>query len=285
VRTECGETDVGRWETASRRPHPRLRHYVIGYVGLKSTLRLTGERHLPSGEAGLVLNLGTPHEVIGPAEQSGTMMFHSVAAMGVHNRPFVTKGANTKHLLVVRLTPPGAHALFGVPMDLLLNRWVDLNQIDRSLTRRIEEQAGELSRWEDLFDFFDSVIGQRVDATLGSASAVSWAWNQFRFFGGLGKVGSLADRLDWSHKRLLHEFRKHVGLLPKQTAEIARFNRVLRLMRGGKGINWAGVAQECGYYDQPHMIREFERFAGDSPNGIEALRAGFTLRDRAVRAF
>src|SRR5262245_36745608 len=46
TRQEC---DFGRWEMASRGPHPQLRDYVIGYVGLQSAMRLNRERHLPSG--------------------------------------------------------------------------------------------------------------------------------------------------------------------------------------------------------------------------------------------
>lgn len=113
TRQEC---DFGRWEMASRGPHSQLRDYVIGYVGLRSIMRLTRERHLPSGEAALVVNLGTPHDVIGSGAQSGTLKFRSVAAMGIHDQPFVTRSAGAKHLLVVRLTPPGARLLFDVAM-------------------------------------------------------------------------------------------------------------------------------------------------------------------------
>ena len=278
TRQECA---FGRWEMASRGPHPQLREYVIGYVGLRSAMRLTGERHLPSGEAALVVNLGAAHDVVGPG---ATLKFRSVAAMGVHDKPFVTRSTGAKHLLVVRLTPPGARRLFGVAMDQLLNRWIDLDEIDGVLARRIEERVHEPLGWNDLFDIMDSVMAERLAAARISASGVLWAWRELRRAGGLIAIDSLADHLDWKHKRLLAGFREQVGVLPKATAEIVRFNRVLRVPRSDCRINWASVAQHCGYYDQAHMIREFKSFAGCTMKELRSLIAGFTLLDRAPRS-
>ena len=281
TRQEC---DFGRWEMASRGPHPQLRDYIVGYVGLRSTMRLTRERHLPSGEAALVVNLGTPHDVIGRGAQIATLKFRSLAAMGVHDRPFVTRSAGAKHLLVVRLTPPGARLLFDVAMGQLFNRWVDLDEIDGVLARHIEGRAHEPRGWIDLFNFMDSVMAERLAAARISAPGVLWAWRELRRSGGLTSIDSLADHLDWSHKRLLGGFREHVGVLPKATAEIVRFNRVLRLLRIDYRTNWASVAQDCGYYDQAHMVREFKSFAGGTMKELKSLVAGFTLLDRAPRS-
>ena len=187
TRQECA---FGRWEMASRGPHPQLREYVIGYVGLRSAMRLTGERHLPSGEAALVVNLGAAHDVVGPG---ATLKFRSVAAMGVHDKPFVTRSTGAKHLLVVRLTPPGARRLFGVGMDQLLNRWIDLDEIDGVLARRIEERVHEPLGWNDLFDIMDSVMAERLAAARISAPGVLWAWRELRRAGGLISIDSLAD--------------------------------------------------------------------------------------------
>ena len=284
VRITRQECDFGRWEMASRGPHPQLRDYIIGYVGLRSSMRLNRERHLPSGEAALVVNLGTPHDVIGPGARSGSLEFRSVAAMGVHDQPFVTRSAGAKHLLVVRLTPPGARLLFDVAMGQLTNRWVDLEEIDGELARRIEGQVHEPLGRNDLFHVMDSVIAERLAAARISAPGVLWAWRELRRSGGLASIDSLADHLDWSHRRLLAGFREHVGMLPKATAEIVRFNRVLRVTRSDDRSNWASVAQHCGYYDQAHMIREFKSFAGATMKELTSLVAGFTLLEPAPRS-
>jgi AraC-like DNA-binding protein len=57
---------------------------------------------------------------------------------------------------------------------------------------------------------------------------------------------------------------RHSGLGPKQLSRILRFRHASKLLRDG-AENLAGVALDCGYYDQAHMIREFRLLAGTSP--------------------
>jgi AraC-like DNA-binding protein len=57
---------------------------------------------------------------------------------------------------------------------------------------------------------------------------------------------------------------RHSGLGPKQLSRILRFRHASKLLRQG-AENLAGLAVDCGYYDQAHMIREFRLLAGTSP--------------------
>ncbi len=48
-------------------------------------------------------------------------------------------------------------------------------------------------------------------------------------------------------------------------SRVLRFERARRALerRGRPGL--AEVAAECGYFDQPHLTRDFNEFAGCSP--------------------
>ena len=273
------ESEVGRWEVASRPPHPRLRPHVIGYVGLNSAMDVRRERHLPSGEAALVVNLAAPHHVIDPNDRSRDLRLDNAAIMGVHDRPFLTESDGLKHVIVVRLTPPGAQMLFGVPMKHLFNRWVGLDQIDKSLARDIADRAPQLQSWDGVFSFLDGALAERLGQASNAESMAAWAWSRLRASSGRLFIGSLRRDLDLSHKQLLTQFREHIGMLPKETGELARFNRVLRKSRDPFQPRFATLALECGYHDQAHMSREFKTFAHGTPSEIRRMVAGFTLRE------
>ena len=80
-------------------------------------------------------------------------------------------------------------------------------------------------------------------------------------------VDSLADNACLSRRQYDRIFREHVGMNPKEYARVVRFQKVLWLMQAGRR-DYAGMAAECGYADQSHMIREFRRFSGHSPKQL-----------------
>jgi len=60
-------------------------------------------------------------------------------------------------------------------------------------------------------------------------------------------------------------FRAYVGISPKTMARIFRFQTALAQLTSDPKCTLAEVAARCGYYDQPHFVREFKRFAGTAP--------------------
>lgn len=72
-----------------------------------------------------------------------------------------------------------------------------------------------------------------------------------------------------SHRRHRHRRRRCVGLGPKTAARLLRFEQVCGRLREDPQ-RWAEIAYDCGYYDQPHMNREFRELAGITPTDFLA---------------
>ena len=58
---------------------------------------------------------------------------------------------------------------------------------------------------------------------------------------------------------------RHTGLGPKRLARIFRVTRTVGQADKGWPFGWAGLAVANGYYDQAHMIDEFQELLGASP--------------------
>ncbi|MTW12428.1 helix-turn-helix domain-containing protein [Pseudoduganella eburnea] len=91
--------------------------------------------------------------------------------------------------------------------------------------------------------------------------------------GGALRVATLADTLGVSRQYLATQFRNHVGLSPKLFARICRFRsaRAAALAAAtaapaSHGHDWATLALDSGYFDQSHLIRDFQDFTGASPD-------------------
>ena len=55
------------------------------------------------------------------------------------------------------------------------------------------------------------------------------------------------------------------GRLPKAFARIVRLQAVLKTVGRRAEPDWADVAAECEYFDQPHLIRDFRSLTGETP--------------------
>ncbi len=64
-----------------------------------------------------------------------------------------------------------------------------------------------------------------------------------------------------------------LGIGAKRFCQIQRVKKTLRQAQTGWDYGWAGLANNNGYYDQSHMIDEFQSLLGASPGAlIDKLR-------------
>ena len=74
-----------------------------------------------------------------------------------------------------------------------------------------------------------------------------------------------------------------VGVGPKLLCRLLRFQQVFRAVDQNVA-EWAGIAFECGYYDQAHLINDFRQFAQQTPAVLLAnssvLTEAFTRKNR-----
>ena len=78
-----------------------------------------------------------------------------------------------------------------------------------------------------------------------------------------------------SGNHLAAQFKSHVGVTPKQVARIYRFARLIVSVDARRPVDWSGLAQTAGYFDQAHSSREFKDFTGHTPTQYLALRRRF----------
>jgi len=56
-----------------------------------------------------------------------------------------------------------------------------------------------------------------------------------------------------------------MGLTPKAFCRVRCFQRILEAVHRRSEVDWAQVALDAGYYDQSHLIHDFQGFSGLTP--------------------
>jgi hypothetical protein len=71
---------------------------------------------------------------------------------------------------------------------------------------------------------------------------------------------------DLSKRRQLERnFKKQIGISPKQLGKVIRLQTALKLLLSEKIENLTRIAYESEYYDQAHFIKDFKEFTGTNP--------------------
>ena len=95
--------------------------------------------------------------------------------------------------------------------------------------------------------------------------AITQALRAFDRIPEVPRIDAVARALDLSPRRFGARFAAEVGLSPKRYCRVRRFQTLLQRVHGTAAPDWAGLAADCGFADQPHLVREFRAYAGISP--------------------
>jgi AraC-like DNA-binding protein len=264
------ESDFGVWESVRRAPHELLRPHVMSYEGyFEQTPSAAVRRHVPSTGVTVIIGFESP---LRNSSRHAAATVHQSFVAGLHDAHVITENTGISSGIQVNLTPIGAYRMFGKPMHLITNAVVSIEDAFGPDGPLLVEALHDARAWDLRFDMLDAAITARLLGAREVPPSVLWAWRTIERTAGNASIAGLTDRLGWSRKHLVHQFREHIGLPPKTFARIARFSRAMRIVRSGEELRWTDVAHACGYYDQAHFIRDFSEFAGVAPTRFLDLR-------------
>jgi AraC-like DNA-binding protein len=259
--------DPGRRELVHASPHAALRPHVLSYEGYREHgLAPFVMREVPRGFAVLIIGFGPPFTV-GLDDRSGLAgaPSHRSFFAGLHDLPALVRSSGRSCCMQVNLTPLGAARLLGATLGELANRVVALDEVLGQAAGTLADRLWEAGDWAPRFALLEGWIRARLAAAASPPADLAWACGQLRASGGTAPVGALAASIGCSRKHLSVRFRRAFGLPPKTLAQVLRFAGAIDRLDREPSPSLAAVAAECGYSDQPHLNRDFRRFAGLTP--------------------
>lgn len=89
------------------------------------------------------------------------------------------------------------------------------------------------------------------------------------------RVEAVAEQFGLGKRSLQRLFREYVGVSPKWVINRFRLQEAAELAARREGLlDWADLAQELGFFDQAHLIRDFKKLVGATPAAyVRRLRA------------
>ena len=230
---------------------------------------------LPDGAIELIINLGDPQKLCAKQNLQRHTIFNQSWISGERTEPIVIDESGYVHLVGARLRAGGAWPFLGIPLREFTNQVVELEAILGPEVRALRDRMGAAPDDDARFDLMESWLAQRARNRTQPTRAVSHALRAIQSGADAVRIGRMAEEIGISHKHLLREFDRCVGLTPKLLARLCSFQRAIFTIGQRPVVDWSDTAARCGYYDQAHLIREFRAFSGLTPASYLTRRGPF----------
>ena len=126
----------------------------------------------------------------------------------------------------------------------------------RALTENEDEAM--VGRVEEFLDSRSPVVDPVAEQVAGLVDLIErQRW--------MRRVDELAEESGLGVRALQRLFREYVGAPPKWVIQRRRLLDAAELVHAGEQVAWAELADELGYSDQAHLVRDFTAAVGTSP--------------------
>lgn len=177
--------------------------------------------------------------------------------------------ATRERLIGLRFRPGMATPFFGLPLNLLTDTAVDLKDLWKS---RATELLDRLHAEEDTRRCAALLYAALTNPQDMKVDPVQQAIEHMTHHNGQVDLASAAKECNLSIRHFRRRCLEETGLRPKQLCRILRFRRAQTLAYQSSQPNWTQIALDAGYFDQAHLIRDFQEFAGATPMSLLSNR-------------
>lgn len=253
-------------------PHPILRNYVSHYTFGYSVAKYKKPINNLAEELTLI-----------PAG-GGCMIFGCdsrelyESCWGPTSKPVkVQKDDSTKdeRMFFIEFLPGGLYAFTGIPQSELRDLQCSAYEVEKALTRDLKAVAMTSQSVEEQVFRTDNILIEALEKKATMHISVISALSKIKQSGGQVLIKSLAENEYISERHLNRLFENDIGLSVKMFARLTRINRAIKLYKSNVSLNISCVAQETGFFDESHFIRDFNEFCNTTPNTFAKKMSDF----------
>ncbi len=162
----------------------------------------------------------------------------------------------------IRFNPGGAFKLFGANMSELIGSNHQTDFFDKNISL-LQPQLSELKTVSARLMLIESWLLARARQQHVHVSF----FDDFvrHFLHSDTEFQTLIEQQPLSRRQLERRFQMEIGLSPAHLKQLHRVKRARQMIASNPCLQLTQVAQDCGFYDQAHFIRNFQKITGQTP--------------------
>ena len=239
------------------------------------------ERVVPTGHVFVIFELdGMQRYTYDNETLDANAAYTKAWVSGVHQNYISISAHQDSEMFVIQFKAYGALPFLYRPLHEIAGQVVAADQFPGADLLALREGIATAANSADKFAVADEWLGDHYRADFAPPQSIVELAKSLQEQPA-SKLKEILQSFDGSQKHLIGQFKKYIGLTPKQYQRVLRFNDVFVQMQSDQFLSWSDIAQLCGYSDQSHFIKEFKYFSGFNPETF--LKADFP--DEAANFF
>ncbi|MEK4508818.1 helix-turn-helix domain-containing protein [Paenibacillus sp. FSL K6-2524] len=167
--------------------------------------------------------------------------------------------------LGIKFKPGGFHPFWKQSISLLTGKVLGFKDVFGIDVQDIEQQIFAIETEEEMVQLAEQFLLDRIPEQDDNVELINRIVQFTIDNRQITKVEDIVQEFDMNKRTLQRLFNRYVGVSPKWVIKRYRLQEVVELMEKGAVSNWPKLAQDMGYYDQAHFIKDFKAMIGKSP--------------------
>jgi AraC-like DNA-binding protein len=180
--------------------------------------------------------------------------------------PFYIEPVGEVDTFAISFFPLGFSNLINKSLDELVNKETPLNQLfDPRRIKILENNIIHADSTQERIDIVEAFLLERLQENKVIDQVIRTTVDAIYQSSGNVKIVDILGDNKGSRRRLERQFKKHIGLSPKQLGKVIRLQAALSLLFDKEPHSLTKIAYSSEYYDQSHFIKDFKEFTGVTP--------------------
>ncbi|MFZ1808946.1 MAG: helix-turn-helix domain-containing protein [Cyclobacteriaceae bacterium] len=247
-------------------PHPDLRTIVKCYWTLEIPEQPDIQKQLilPDGCVDMCFILGDDIKRYTSANKF--IIQPRQMLLGQITEQFYIEPTGYVNTFAIRFYPYGFANFIDLPLNELGNKETPLNQLfGDEIARQLDQEIIQAKTVNERIDIIESFLFGRLSDKVIIDNIVKSTIDAMFLSNGSRPLNAILKDYSQKRRQLERNFKKQIGLSPKQLSKAIRLQATLQLLLNQTTGTLTNIAYENEYYDQPHFIKDFKEFTGITP--------------------
>ena len=253
-------------------PSPPLNDYIDDFYYIDGPAPYPRQKAWPVASSNLMINLGASFDVYKPEQVQPFITCNDSWWVGIWNTYHSVDWPPNVRFFGVHFKPSGAFPFLMIPLSELNGQIIPGEVIWGQIAFEIRERLQAVRNVQAGFALLERLLLARVSEAPHGLDLVQHAISKIEQQRGALSIRGLSDQINISQNHLATQFKRLVGIPPKEVARFYRFAHVLRLIDSAQSVDLTQITHESCFYDQSHFNKDFVAFTGHSPSEYVQLR-------------